>query len=384
MNIELSPAQKNMYCKYISLLAAVLNGRQPDELPDNFPWKFFCKHAQRNSILNILAYGIDKLKNKPDDVIVKVAENDKNYSIIKETSQLLLVEEVLAEFEKNRIKNLPLKGYFMKHLYPQSDFRTMTDVDILVEKSDFKKIKKVFQDLKCESIDLIKSDEIHFQKDLTYFEIQSDLNARNEEYFYDIWSKTKNRDEYEYSYCLTDEDFYIYLVYHCAKHFFTGGVGIRMIMDIYVYLKNYRNLDWEYIEKAFKELKIFEFEQKVRKIAINWFSDDDTQITPMGEFILSCSTFGELSVFFCQDNLNTKGSYWIKQVFIPYSTMKKRYHYLKKLPFLLPVSWIQYWVTRIFIKRDIRVKQGLKGRAGVTISDKDKEFIKNIMYELNK
>jgi len=382
MSIQLSEGKKQQFCSYIDLLASVINGTVPEGVPENFNWKFFCKHAQRNSVLNILSYAIDKLSKKPDDTVVKVAENEKRYSIIKETSQLLEVENVLQELEKAKIRNIPLKGYFMKHLYPQSDFRTMTDVDLLVDKNSFKELKSIFTKLNFTGTGVTKSDEIHFQKDLTYFEVQSDLNFGDDKYYSEIWNKAVKREDYEFSYQLSKEDFYIYMVYHCAKHFKNGGLGMRMLMDIYVFLKTYNDLNFEYINNEIKELKLSEFERILRNTSLNWFSQEKTEITDFGEFILYCSTFGVLNVFFYQDQLNTKGNYWLKQFFIPYSKMKTKYSYLEKCPVLLPFSWAQYWFTRAFINRDLRIKEGLQGRAGVNISDEDKKFIKNLMKQV--
>lgn len=382
MGIELSPEKRKQFCCYIDLLASVLNNTQPKEVPQNFNWKFFCKHAQRNSILNILSYAIDKLTCKPDETIIKVADNDRNFCILKETSQLVSVETVLKEFEKAGIKNLPLKGYFMKHLYPQSDFRTMTDVDILVRKKDFKKIRSIFLDCGFEQPQILKTDEIHFSKDLTYFEVQSNLNMGTDKYYDDIWSKAQPRENYEFSYFLTDEDFYIYMVYHCAKHIKAGGLGIRMLMDLYMFLTSKNNLDFSYIETAFKKLKLVEFEKSLRRTALNWFSEEETEISMLGEFVLYCSTLGNFDILFYQDQKRTKGNYWLKQFFIPYSKMKSKYSYVQKCPVLLPVSWFQYWFTRLVVHRDVRVKEGIKERKG-TISTEDKFFIDKLVKELN-
>lgn len=382
MKIALSDNQKRMYSYYIELFASVLNNTKPQDPPQNFDWQFFCKHAQRNSVLNILSYAIENLRTKPEETVIKVAENEKMYYIIKETSQLIEVEKVLREFDKAQIKNIPLKGYFLKNMYPQSDFRTMTDVDILVDKNDFKKIENIFLNLGFNSADIIKFDEIHFQKDLTYFEMQTQLGESGNNFFENIWERSALRDEYDFSYSLSKEDFYVYLIYHCAKHFKSGGLGIRMVMDIYIFLVNNSDLDFEYLNNAFKELNLIEFEHHFRATALNWFSNEKTQITQLGEFILYCSTFGVRNICFYQDHQNTKGNYWLKQFFRPYSKMRASYKYLDKFPFLLPVSWVQYWFTRIFIIRDLNLKEGLKSRAE-NLSDENSEFMKNLTKQLN-
>jgi hypothetical protein len=270
----------------------------------------------------------------------------------------------------------------MKQLYPQSDFRTMTDLDILVSKKDFKKITEIFTSLGYTKRPLINASEIHFHKDFLYFEIQSDLNEDDDTYYNDIWDKVSIRESYKYSYSMALEDFYVYMVYHCAKHFKSGGLGIRMLMDIYVFLKNYPTLDFEYINNALKILNITAFEERLRKVSVNWFSIDKTYIDNFGEFILFCATYGMRDIYFYQDNARSKKNYWLKQIFIPYKQMKKKYAYLSKAPFLLPFAWVQFWFTRIFINRDINLKEGVTDRAE-NLDEKNAEFVTNLMNELN-
>lgn len=381
MGIALSAEQKQFYILYIDLLASVLNGTHPPKLPDDFNWEHACRSAQRNSVANILAYTLDKVNVEPPQTVRNVLENEQRLHIVKETSQLFEVEKVLQEFEKAGIKNIPLKGYFMKHLYPQTDLRTMTDIDIFVDKRDFKKVEDVFLNLGYKNTNVLNAREIHFERDLLYFEIQSTINANDDNYFDDIWSNVRLRDGYNYSYEMSPEDFYIYMIYHTAKHFKSGGIGIRMVMDVCVYLNACPNLDLDYIGGRLREMELTAYEQKLRKLSVNWFSAEPTQINSFGEFVLYCSTYGQRVVSFFQSNQRTERGYWIKQFFPTYSDMKRKYGYLEKLPILLPFSWVQYWGRRALIDRNIHVKRGITERAN-NLDKESGEFLINLMNEL--
>lgn len=382
MAIKLSESQKQQYISFIDLLASVLNGGEPPKLPDGFDWEYFCRYAQRNSVANILAYSMDKVNTKPSATVYKVLENDRRYHIIKETSQLVDIEKVIKRFEKSQIKNVLLKGYFMKQLYPRSDFRTMSDIDILALKKNFKKIESIFKDLDFTKKELIKSEEIHFVKGLLYCEVHSDINEELSSYYDNVWDNVELREGYSYSYRMKPEDFYIYIVYHAAKHFSFGGIGIRMVMDVYVCLQAYKNLDFEYIDAELKKAGIAEFEKAFRNIALNWFSSEKTEINSFGEFILYCSTFGAREIYFYQDSQRTDKLYWLKQVFVPYDRLKHKYSYLEKAPVLLPFSWGQYWFTRLFVHRDLNFKEGFSDRKK-NLEGEDAEFVSNLMKELN-
>ena len=381
MAIKLSESQKQLYIAYIDLLASVLNGEEPPRLPEDFDWDYFCRYAQRNSVANILAYSLDKVNIKPSDTVAAVLENDRRYHIIKETSQLVDIEKVIEECEKSKIKNAPLKGYFMKQLYPRGDFRTMSDIDFLTERKNFKKLEKIFTDLGFEKRDVIKSAEVHYTKGLLYCEVHSDLNENFDSYYNDIWDRVELRGGYSYSYRMKPEDFYIYMIYHAAKHFSHGGIGIRMVMDVYVCLNSFQNLDFEYINGELEKMNLSEFERAFRSLSLNWFSAEKTEVNEFGEFILYCSTFGAREVYFYQDGERTGGLYWLKQVFIPLNKLKGKYAYLNKMPFLLPVSWIQYWVKRVFISRDLNLKAGFSDRRK-NLEGSDAEFVSNLMNEL--
>lgn len=381
MSISLTEKEKEKFITYIDLLASVINKTEPPALPNDFDWNFILQTAERNSVLNLIGYCMDKVNIKPPKKMYDYILNNLNYQLLKETSQLYDVEHILKEFDNESIRNVPLKGYFMKRLYPQTDFRTMSDVDILVDRHNFKRIKKVFENRGFEDVKVLNSKEIHFTKDLMYFEIHADLSEHYEGYYDDIWNRVTHRDGYRHSYEMKPEDFYTYMLYHSGKHFSGGGIGIRMIMDIYVYLTKYSNLDFDYIESELSKMGLAAFEKNCRELALNWFSDEPTVINELGEFIMYCSTFGDRKVHFYQSGQRAGKMFWLKQVFIPYNDMRANYQYLEKAPVLLPFSWVQLWFTRIFIHRDLNLKEGFADRA-VNLNEQDAEFMNNLMDKL--
>ena len=63
--------------------------------------------------------------------------------------------------------------------------------------------------------------------------------------------RSTRRDGYSYSYEMSHEDFYIYMLVHNSNHFRIGGMGIRMVLDSYVFLKNHQSeLDYDYLKKS--------------------------------------------------------------------------------------------------------------------------------------
>ena len=72
----------------------------------------------------------------------------------------------------------------------------------------------------------------------------------------------------------TDEDFYVYFFAHAVKHYKGGGIGLRMLVDLYLYASKKTDLDWPYIERELKKLGLMESEKEMRELAATLFSGD--------------------------------------------------------------------------------------------------------------
>lgn len=70
----------------------------------------------------------------------------------------------------------------------------------------------------------------------------------------------------------SDNDFYVYFIVHTYKHFLNSGMGLRTVLDVYLYVSNLQEkLDFDYIEEQLKKLDAYDFEQTFRSIAFKMF-----------------------------------------------------------------------------------------------------------------
>lgn len=53
---------------------------------------------------------------------------------------------------------------------------------------------------------------------------------------------------------------------HTYKHYASGGMGLRTILDVYLYLRKNKELDFSYVEKELGKLNIADFEKQFRKL----------------------------------------------------------------------------------------------------------------------
>lgn len=207
-------------------------------------------------------------------------------------------EKILKAFDENKIKNIPLKGYFMKKEYP----RSVSDVDILFDRKQADSVKKVFSELGYTFLNE-DDNQYHFEKKtMMNIEMHVTLVHENEESYpllVNQLNRSTKRDGYSYSYEMSHEDFYIYMLVHNSTHFMLGGMGIRMILDSYVFLKNHQSeLDYDYLNVMLEKIGIVKYEKRVREIVFNWFSKPqaDIKFDNIEEYILLSGTLGRADV----------------------------------------------------------------------------------------
>ena len=230
--------------------------------------------ASRHSMLAITYMAIDRfIKEYPDYELDK--ELIKRWRIAH--SQILqrlvffdMERQALLDFlEKNRIWYMQMKGAVMQNYYPRLGMRQMSDNDILIDPERREEIRDYM---------LSQGDEIvyygvelpdTYKKDGTkfYFEMHHALffNIKRTKTEYDYYANVKDRlvkvDGNQSEYQFTDEDFYIYLITHAYKHFKECGVGIRSLMDTYIYRKTKgESLNFEYIDAELQKLGLSKFE----------------------------------------------------------------------------------------------------------------------------
>lgn len=284
--------------------------------------------------------------------------------------QMNAVNELYSAFEKNGIDYLPLKGCNMKQLYPKPELRVMGDADILIKREQYEIIKST-----VEKLGFCGGEEIthHFVWGCAnlHLELHTMPMPRNYKIFYDYygdgWSravKTKT-NRFEYS----REDSFIFLFVHFAKHYLDGGIGLRHVTDLYVFLKKYPEMDFGYIEEETKKLGLEKFYKNIILLIENWFGEGNKATEETVEaFILESGNWGEFeSHALANSARNSKGKkigneklkYIFRTVFPGTEGLDEKYHWAEKSPLLLPFAWAKRGFDVIFFRRE-RVSRKLR------------------------
>ena len=347
----------------IHLTKCALKNKNPKEKPENLSWNEIFSLADKHMIVNMLWYSVNKLTEKPAPELWKKWTEIKNKAVVKDIIQRSEYQKIINAFEKKHIRCMAVKGIFMKKLYPASDYRTMSDIDILIDEKNADRAGNIMlsSGYNCHSAGKFHHDE-YFKAPVMNVEIHrrlfSDFAVNNfSQYYKNSFTKSEKIAGYEFIYKMTDEEFYIYTLAHFYKHYSGSGSGIRSVIDIYVLNHSiYPELDKNSLNRKLKKLKLLDFRNKITDLSEMWFGRNKktAELMQLSDYIIGSGTYGTFSNHI-NNQIKERGKpgYFIFSVFLPLSYMKGKYPVLNKIPVLLPFFWVWRLITSLITKRNV-------------------------------
>jgi len=174
-------------------------------------------------------------------------------------------------------------------------------------------------------------------------------------------------EDFSFRYGMDAEDEMIYLLTHFAKHYREAGIGIRHMVDLWVYRIHHPEIDEEYIRFELDKLQLLEFYENIVNTLCSWFEDSSGD--EKTEFITQVIfTSGEYVRMYTANISNalkgTKGGHSVQAVkqkrlftaLYPGDTvMKKEYPILLKYPFLLPFMLVARFFRKVLFEGKVRL-----------------------------
>ncbi len=251
----------------------------------------------------------------------------------------------------------------------------MTDNDILIDANYRQKIREWFKKRGYHIMAYGTGHHDVYQKPPIYnYEMHTSLyseshNPKWQDYYKRIEARLFKDDYNHYGWHFSDEDFYVYFLVHGYKHYSGGGIGVRFLMDLYVFLKQkYKSMDFAYIDRELELLGVTEFDRDCRELVkavftdVNAFSLD--KLTPKYQdmllFFLASGANGTIENYVLQ-GIEQKGKtrYILDRIFPTVKVMKHYIPAVEKHKWLLPISWICRWFKTLFFRSD-RAKVEIK------------------------
>ena len=198
-------------------------------------------------------------------------------TIVLYANRAELMKTLIQLMNEAGIDHLLLKGYIVRDLYIIPELRTFGDIDFLIRLEDRQKMHQLMLDNGYEVHDDWEP-VYSYVKGMEYYEVHSPVmeidvsdKADYRGYFDKIWDHAICTDGH--SHVLDLEYHLLYLLTHLAKHINGSGAGIRMYLDIALYLKNYRDqIDWNHFKTEIKKLAFEDYVNMVFSAVEKWFN----------------------------------------------------------------------------------------------------------------
>ena len=358
--------EKKTWSQLLELIDFALADGTAPEIETEEVWENIYRLSQFHKIQSLIFHAVQKLpkEQRPPESILKKIQQAGSLEIARDMVQKAAQMELLTAFEKAGIAVLPLKGFLIKQFYPDTSMRMMADLDILFPVEKEKETEGVLTALGyvCEHKDSHHS--VYMRHPFMNIEMHYNMIGNDsllDAYYDNIWERLELEPGMSYIYRLKWEDFYIFMIAHLAKHFQSGGSGIRSVIDVQQFLdKMEEKLDWKYIDEELRKIELTQFEQYMKNLTAIWFGGEkETEFyAQLREFIQNSGIYGTLENLGVQRAVRAgrkgwkgKMQMWLNVIFLPYKEMKMQYPYLLKCPVLLPIAWIQRFFRIIFLRR---------------------------------
>ncbi len=383
--------QTNVKKTLFSLFRSALTGRElgaedkalfsAESLPALFSL------AKKHDLAHLLALGLDENglldkgceggKKLSQELVMAVYRYERiNYDL----------EELCKALEGAKIPFIPLKGSVLRAYYPQPWIRTSCDIDILVKREDLEgAIAYLAQNEGYEEKERGPHDVSLFSPQGTHVELHFDLVEEGRandaiEVLKGVWEDASLREGSEYHYEMTDAFFYFYHVAHMAKHFESGGCGVRPFIDTWI-LDGMENVDKSKRDELLQSGGLLKFSQVARQLSRSWFAEEELNAVTekMENFILSGGVYGSSQnrVELQQTRKGGKIGYLFSRIFIPYSKLKRYYPVLEKHRWLTPFMQVRRWFMLLNPKVAKMAKRELQANKKIdkTKADEMGEFL---------
>ena len=347
---------------FITLVRSCLKNEKLT-LPRGFETEKIYEAAKEHHVMNVVysgavLCGIDR--NLP--VMKKLFLGALKETVIDET-QRQEFDKLKKLFKDNDISYMPLKGVLLKSIYSQPQMRFMNDIDVLIKLEEYEKICNLLITSGYEFQYESNHEYVWCKKGILSLELHKMLIPSYNEDFYHYfgngWNKAIKKDN---EYYLSKEDEFIYLFTHFAKHYRDGGIGVKHLIDLWLF-KNSFKMGSEYIESELEKLRLLEFYKNVQDVLTVWFEEKPAngKTDLISAYVLENGAYGtyengvaslvlRLKAGKRQSKKKVRNRLILTKIFPSYSVMKEQHKYLNKAAFLLPVAWVVRWMNAILNK----------------------------------
>ncbi|MCR5736922.1 MAG: nucleotidyltransferase family protein [Eubacterium sp.] len=367
-----------------------------NENPGTFSgdWKKLIQLSQVHSVTSILGYMVMNYPQETAGVYGEALRKHCLESIGLYSQKAECMKALIEQMNQKGIEHLLFKGFVLREYYPVPELRTFGDIDFLIQQDDRKRCDALMMELGFQR-ETDWEPVYSYRKGVEHYEIHTDVmevdvsdRADYQKYFSHTWERAKLKEGQ--TYVFSPEDHLIYVLTHIAKHINGSGAGIRMYLDVAVFLKYFEGkLNVEYLQQeleklAFKDFSnmVFTLVEKVFEVKspLSLWNIPEDIFQDFLEFTMKGGTFGKVGrdaglISLKQTTQEgeevSRGKTLRKRLFPSAGSIESRYTYLRGKHWLLPIAWVH----RFFKTRDT---WGEHSREAKSIMKTDKEKVERL------
>lgn len=346
---------------------AIFGGDLPTEKMD---WPTIFTLANQQKLLPIIFEVVRQIDVAKENAALFAAV--KQQVISQVLSQVVRSAEFVDLYKRLRVAGLHpvlVKGQLCSRLYPLKDHRISADDDIYVQDSEF---LDCHERLLTEGLSTdTPADELYTADEVSYLKEGSPLYIEMHRHLFD--SSEDAHDELNHFFediqpievdgflVMPPHEHLLYLILHAYKHFVSCGIGLRQFCDIGLWAQAYHEqIDWRRLYDQCASVHAATFAAAAFKIARGhlgiefdlpalWEAYIDVE--PLLHDTLCGGVYGSNDYTRLHSSTVTlnavkasragEKSSVLSSIFPKKEYLERRYQYLKKHPYLLPVAWIQ-------------------------------------------
>ena len=364
--------------QFLHIAKAAISGcNMPTETVD---WPTIFTLANQQKLLPIIFEVVRQIDVAKENAALFAAV--KQQVISQVLNQVVRSAEFADLYKRLRVAGLHpvlVKGALCSRLYPLKDHRISADDDIYVQDSEF---LACHEQLLAEGLTTdTPADELPTADEVSYLKEGSPLYIELHRHLFD--SSEDAHDELNHFFAdiqpiemtgflaMPPYEHLLYLILHAYKHFVSCGIGLRQFCDIGLWAQAYHEqIDWQRLYDQCASVHAATFAAAAFKIARGYLGIEFDLPTPLEASIdvepllhdtLCGGVYGSNDYTRLHSSTVTlnavkasrvgKKSSVLSSIFPKKEYFERRYQYLKKHPYLLPVAWIQRIVNYAMEKR---------------------------------
>lgn len=346
----------------LQILRAYLH-REAPRLPEDTDWDRLTKLAHIHNVSGILGYMTLFFPLCPDAQRVKAFRGTCLGTMAACANRAALAQQLSESLSREGIDHIAMKGFVLRHFYPVPELRTFGDIDLVISQEDR---------VRCHEFMIshgfgVKTDwepVYSYTRGSEFYELHTQIlevdvweKADHRGYFASLWPNAFPVDGCRWEF--KPEFHFLYLLTHIAKHVTGSGAGIRMYLDVAVFLQHYGDsLDWAFVHRKLKELELEKFAGTVLALVAECFGIPSPiamePVSPevLGDFLeltMAGGIFGRSAGDSGVDSLKrdsrngegiSRRATLLRRLFPGAKSIESRYTYLQDKPWLLPVAWV--------------------------------------------